>query len=40
MFGKSLITNKKSEGPRWLPWGTPIRTDLGNENEFPILVTW
>ena len=39
-FGKSLINNKKSKGPRWLPCRTPIRTDLGDENKFPILVAW
>ena len=39
MFGKSSIYNKKCKGPR-LPCGTPIRTDLGIINEFPISVTW
>ena len=23
MFAKSLINSKNSNGPRWLPWGTP-----------------
>ena len=39
MLGRSFIYNKKSNGPRTEPWGTP-QLISNVSDDFPLIVTY